>query len=248
MHPEEYRKLAARDQVHWFYRGKRAIALRWIQSYAKLHARDLLLDCGFGVGTWLVEMAGRCRVVGIDDHPDSIAIGSAQVMAKGGAVLCAEVNRIPLADGTVAVVTLMDVLEHLDEDIAALHEAVRVARSGGIILVIVPAFPSLWSDWDVSLHHRRRYERATLLAKLNQTNADILRCTFINSLAFPAIAAIRWLRNVLPSPGIRQRAEDKVPFEILNRALYHAFVQPALWPWFQPPFGVSLLAILRKRD
>ena len=89
MHPEEYRKLAARDQVHWFYRGKRAIALRWIQSYAKLHARDLLLDCGFGVGTWLAEMAGRCRVVGIDDHPDSIAIGSAQVMAKGGAVLCA---------------------------------------------------------------------------------------------------------------------------------------------------------------
>src|SRR5438552_16127429 len=97
MHPEEYRKLAARDQLHWFYRGKRAIARRWIQSYAKLHARALLLDCGRGVGTWLVEMAGRCRVAGIDDRPDSIATGSAQVIAKGGAVRCAAVNRTPQA-------------------------------------------------------------------------------------------------------------------------------------------------------
>src|SRR5438876_12081827 len=122
MHPEEYRKLAARDQLHWFYRGKRAMALRWIQSYATLHARDLLLDCGFGVGTWLAEMAGRCRVVGIDDHPDSIAIGSAQVMAKGGAVLCAEVNRIPLADGTAAVVTLKEYLVLLVDGVDVLHD------------------------------------------------------------------------------------------------------------------------------
>src|SRR5437764_15087174 len=97
MHPEEYRKLAARDQVHWFYRGKRAIALRWIQSYAKLHARDLLLDCGFGVGTWLAEMAGRCRFVGIDEHPETIAIGSAREMAKGGTALSAGVIRMPLS-------------------------------------------------------------------------------------------------------------------------------------------------------
>ena len=64
----------------------------------------------------------------------------------------------------LSIMTLMDVLEHLDDDDAALREMIRLTRPGGLIVITVPALRWLWSDWDVVLHHRRRYHRRPILA------------------------------------------------------------------------------------
>ncbi|HVS15679.1 MAG TPA: class I SAM-dependent methyltransferase [Thermoanaerobaculia bacterium] len=250
MNPEEYERLAAIDRDHWFYRGKREIVRHWIDRCVELGRDDLLVDAGCGTGTFLVEMAERCRVLGLDDFAESLAIARPRVGAVGGEVLQTGLDRVDLADGCATVVTLLDVLEHLDDDAGALAEMLRLVRPGGIVVITVPALRWLWSDWDEALHHRRRYHRADLRALCGRSGAELLHLAYFNALALPAIAVVRASRRVLRARARDdaergERMEDRIPPLPLNGLLRVAMVVPARWR-LGPPVGVSLLAVLRR--
>lgn len=219
----------------------------WINRYHSLQPSDLLIDAGCGTGTFLQEMAKDCQVVGLDDHEESIALARPKIEAVGGQILQSTLDHIDLPDGCAVVVTAQDVLEHLDDDRAAVCELTRLLKPGGILLVTVPALRWLWSDWDVALHHRRRYIRRELRKLLQHPDLDLLRCCYINSLLLPPIAAVRMWRKVHPPKPNAERAEDKLPKPWLNKILFQALVRPACWQWFSPPLGVSLLAVARKK-
>lgn len=247
MNPEEYAKLERIDREHWFYRGKREIVRHWIGRYLSLRPGDLLIDAGCGTGTMLVEMSSQCRVLGLDDHDESISLARPKVHAIGGGILQTDLRAIPLAGGCATVALLLDVLEHLDEPAAALDEMIRVVRPGGLLLITVPALRWLWSDWDVALHHRRRYHRRDFAALLARPGVELLRCGYINTVMLLPIAAVRLWRRILPPPPGRSRAEDSIPPAPLNAILRRCFVAPACLEWFRPPAGVSLLAALRRK-
>src|SRR5258706_4454222 len=139
MNVDEYEKLDRIDREHWFYAGKRAIVRHWIARYLELRPDDLLVDVGCGTGTFAVEMSRSCRVLGVDNHDESIRLAGPKLHAVGGSVLKSDLTRMNLPDRCAAVVTAMDVLEHLDDDAAALREMVRLARSGGVVVLTVPA-------------------------------------------------------------------------------------------------------------
>jgi SAM-dependent methyltransferase len=245
MDPHEYEKLEALDRAHWFYRGKRAIVRHWIDRYVSLGPNDVLIDGGTGTGTWPVEMSRRSLVIGLDDHEESLTLARPRLEGVGGVVLKTTLDRVDLPSGVATVVTLLDVLEHLDDDAAALREMIRLVRPGGLVIVTVPALRWLWSDWDVTLHHRRRYHRADLLRLVDQPEVEVLHCSYFNTAAMLPILLVRlWRRFFPPAPGT-PRAEDRLPRAPLNTLLYHLLVAPARWGWFRPPIGVSLLAVLR---
>jgi hypothetical protein len=125
---------------------------------------------------------------------------------------------------------------------------IRLVRPGGLVVITVPALRALWSDWDVALHHRRRYHRPELLKLSQQPGVETRHCAYFNSAALPAIAAVRaWRKLRPPKPG-EERAEDRVPNPLVNWMLYHSLVIPARWRWFRPPAGVSLLAVLQRNE
>lgn len=242
----EYANLDRIDRVHWFYRGKRAIVRHWINRYVSLGSDDLVIDAGMGTGAWLVEMSSVCRVIGLDDYEESIILARPRLEAVGGRAIKTPLDRVDLPDSCATVVTMLDVLEHLDDDRAALREMIRLLRPGGILIITVPALQWLWSDWDVTLHHRRRYHQADLLRLVSQPEVEVLRCAYTNTAMLPPIAVVRlWRKFFAPKPGA-PRAEDQIPGDTLNSLLYHSLVTPARWSWFQPPLGVSLLAVLRR--
>jgi SAM-dependent methyltransferase len=76
------------------------------------------------------------------------------------------VSRLPFADGTFDLVAAFDIVEHVDDDDAALRELVRVAAPAATILLSVPLHPSRWTRFDDLVGHRRRYEPAELASKL----------------------------------------------------------------------------------
>lgn len=248
MNPQEYANLDRLDALHWFYRGKRAIVAHWIDRYRPLAGPDLLVDAGTGTGIWPTEAARRygCRVIGVDDHDESLAIAGPRLDDVGGRLVRSNLEQIQLADGEASVVTALDVLEHLDDDRAALLELVRITRPGGLIVLTVPALRWLWSDWDEILHHRRRYHRGDLLRLLDVPDVELLRCAYFNSLLLPALALVRLGRKLVPARADGDRAENRLPSPPMNRLLYRLFVGPACAPWFHPPAGSSLLAVLRK--
>jgi SAM-dependent methyltransferase len=248
MNPDEYAKLNRIDREHWFYRGKRDVVRHWVGRFAPLRPDDLWVDGGCGTGTLLVEQSRVCRVLGLDDFEESITLARPRVEAVGGRVLKAPLDRVDLPDGCAAVVTLLDVLEHLDDDRAALAEMARLTRPGGLIVATVPALRALWSDWDVVLHHRRRYGRRDLLRLVQLPELEVLHCAYFNALLLPPIWLVRAWRRWRPVPPGADRAEDRIPPPWLNALLYRTLVTPACRGWFRPPAGVSLLAVLRRRD
>ncbi len=105
----------------------------------------------------------------------------------------------------------------------------------------------LWSDWDVALHHRRRYSKQSLLKLVTRPGVDVMRCAYFNAAMLPAILGVRMLRKVVPPKPGGKRAEDWLPGNMTNGLLRQLLVRPAQWKWFHPPFGVSLLAVLRRK-
>jgi ubiquinone/menaquinone biosynthesis C-methylase UbiE len=243
----EYEKLNNIDVNHWFYRGKRAIVRHWIERFRPLGANDLLVDAGMGTGTWLIEMAGNCKVLGLDDHDESLALAIPRLQKVNGAWCKTSLNHIDLKDNVAAVTTALDVLEHIQDDNSAIRELIRITQPGGLIVITVPALKFLWSDWDVTLHHYRRYERSELRKLAAYPSVDLLRLSFFNTATLPLIYLVRMFRKIRqPKPG-KARMEDAVPPSLINSILYQSMVFPAKQSWIHPPMGVSLLAILRKR-
>jgi SAM-dependent methyltransferase len=247
MNPEEYEKLAAIDRDHWFYAGKRAIVRHWISRYRRLTSDDVLVDGGMGTGTWLLSMARECRIIGLDDYEESLRIAKPLVEAAGGRAIKTGLGRVDLPDGAASVVTLLDVLEHLDDDAGALREMARLTKPGGLIVITVPALQILWSDWDEVLHHRRRYSRRQLLELIRRTpGVELLHCAYTNTFSLLPIALIRMWRKLVPLKPGAPRMEDQIPAPWLNRILYQLYVPPACAGWWHPPAGVSLLAVMRR--
>lgn len=246
MNPEEYEILSRVEREHWFYRGKREIVSRWIR---RLYGEDRSLkvvDCGCGTGYFAQRLIQKgYEVTGVDDHLDSIVRAKALLgenhFREGSA------ERFPFPPESVDVITLLDVLEHLREDRQALRSLYESLKPGGYLIITVPAFMLLWSDWDRALHHFRRYSSSELLSKVREAGFQISFWNYINIVAFPIVAAIRLLRTLLDPPvDSFNRPENQIPFKPLNRVLEFLFVTLAVQKWIRFPFGVSLLVVAQK--
>ena len=94
-----------------------------------------------------------------------------------------------------ALYLLMDVLEHVDDDLELLREYVRTASQGAIFLITVPAFSWLWSAHDVFLEHRRRYTLKEVRALCEQAPIDVIYARYLFAPTLPMVAMARLLRR-----------------------------------------------------
>jgi ubiquinone/menaquinone biosynthesis C-methylase UbiE len=246
MNPEEYNNLARVERHHWFYAGKREIVRNWINRCHPLKPTELLADCGAGTGIFADEMRAVCKVMAVDDFEESLKLLEARLGKD--AVLKGSCTALPLADGSVDVLTALDVIEHVQDDRASVNEFLRVLRPGGIAVITVPALMSLWSDWDLTLRHFRRYDARTL-RKIIPAQFEILHLNYINVAVLPLVFFVRKFRAFKQRLGfkINSRSEDQIPPEWLNRFLQWQFVRLACQQAVRFPAGVGLLAVLRKK-
>ncbi len=242
MNAEEYANLDRMEATHWYYAGKRVIARRWLELAGPPRADQVLLDCGAGTGRFAQEMESACRVMVLDDHEESLRI--LRTRFRPEQILSLAGDQVPLPAGSLDYVTALDVLEHTPDDRAVVAGFSRLLRPGGVALVTVPAGMALWSDWDVALHHYRRYSRAQLQALFPAAEWELVHVNYTNVIVYPGVWIVRKWRKVFPSLG---RTEDAEPPRWLNGLLQRLFVGMALWR-IPLPFGVSLLLVARRRD
>jgi len=224
---------------HFWFVGRREL-VRGLLGRHLGRAPQRLLDVGCGTGRLAGELvAAGHRVTALDFLPEALA--AARADAPGVAILRAEAGRLPLAAGSFDAVTVLDVLEHVD-DTAALAELRRVVRPGGLLVLTVPAAPWLWSHRDAAAGHRRRYTRRSLEAALAAAGFAPLELGGYQCALFPAVAASR----LLGRRGPRLRDAEERPPALVNAAL--AWInrrEAALGPG-RLPFGSSLAAACRR--
>lgn len=248
MDAAEYTNIAALEREHWYYSGKRRFVRDWIFRARPPGREDLLLDCGAGTGLFAEEMQAHCRVKVLDDHEEALRI--LRTRFRDDQILSLAGDRVPLPDGSLEYVTALDVLEHVPDDAAVVRGFHRLLKPGGLAVVTVPASMALWSDWDVALHHFRRYDRAQLRALFPAADWEIVHVNYTNVVVYPAVWAIRrlraWQKKKETAGASVARSEDKIPPAPINSLLRGTFVNMARWrvPF---PFGVSLLLVARRR-
>ncbi len=239
---EQYANL---ESWHWWFRGRQLILESVLRSQlnGKKSFAIASLGCGPAEGLlWLRPFAGPAgRVVGIDAEPLH-----ARQKPPNIEYVIGNIETIPMADRSFDAVLALDVLEHLDDDVAGLREAARLVKPGGLLLITVPALPSLWGGQDVVSNHRRRYVKKTLREVFNRAALPLPRVTYFNSLLFAPVAGVRWTRRLL---GREERArsdfDDSRPGQVNNILTGIFAAEQHLVNRISLPIGVSLLATLR---
>ena len=125
------------------------------------------------------------EVTGVDAFPEAIELCRERGLDN---VLEAPVEELPFEPGSFDLMFATDVIEHLDDDVLALRELRRVAADGARLVLTVPAYGWLWSDHDVSVHHRRRYTADRLRESVRAAGWRPAVDTYFFATALPAVA------------------------------------------------------------
>ena len=243
MEAQVFARMAALDAEHWWFVARRHILAELIRREIRPPegARILEVGCGTGHNLAMLGQFGHVEATELDATARGIA-----AKRLGRTVLSAALPDLSMfAADTFDLIALLDVLEHVADDEASLTAIRARLKPGGRLVVTVPANPWMWTAHDAAHHHHRRYRKRELAALARRTGFAIDLLSPFNSLLFPPIAAARLVGKATG----RESADDAMPPQPVNALLRTVF---GLERWLigrvPMPFGVSLVAILRRPD
>lgn len=227
---------------HWWYRARRHLLVRLLRG--RMPGGGLAVDVGCGTGETLaaLEVAGATRVAGTDLSALALSLGA---HARGQrTVVVARAEHVPFRDAAADCVVAMDVIEHLDDDVRALRELVRIARPGATVYLTVPAYQALWSDHDVRAAHRRRYTASQLTASAHAAGIAVERVSYYNS--FLVLPALLLRRTPLRRLTKETDEETSMVHPALDRVLLGLSRLEQWWiARWRVPFGLSIVLVGR---
>lgn len=229
---------------HWWFVGRRRIISKFLRDIvSRLGRRPEIVDVGCGTGANLVMLAEFGDAKGIDVSEDALAFCRERGLTN---VQLGAAEDLPLEDGSVDLVTALDVVEHLDDDLAGLKEFRRVLRPDGRIMLFVPAFMFLWGVQDDVSNHRRRYTMPQLLDVVRRAGFEVEQSTYANITFFLPILLVR---KFMQLTGIKTETENTIGVSSLNGLFAWIFgLEATLLRYMNLPFGVSAICVARRID
>ncbi|HEY6045376.1 MAG TPA: methyltransferase domain-containing protein, partial [Pyrinomonadaceae bacterium] len=200
------------EETHWWYVGRRRIIVSFVKEICAqvTDRRPRILDVGCGTGANLKTLSEFGDAEGVDVSPDAIEFCRERGLTN---VKLGAAEELPYESGTFDLVTALDVVEHLDDDVGGLREMRRVLRRGGHALIFVPTFMWLWGVQDVVSNHRRRYTLSELRRALEEAGFEIERATYANITFLPPVFLIRLLMRIT---GIKTDTEARINIPVFN--------------------------------
>jgi SAM-dependent methyltransferase len=245
--PHYFPTLAAVEKDHYWFAARRRVVRDALERAVPDLSERALFDLGCGSGGLLqylgesgVRLAGACDV-----YPESLEIVRRRV---GVPLVLVDEGRFPPLGPGYSLVSMFDVLEHIDDDVGTLGHLFSILEPGGVVVLTVPAHPFLYDEMDEIAHHRRRYRRDELRRKLRAEGFEVRRLAHFMAPLVPLVV-LRWLRRALSRRGSaldRRRLELSVVPGV-NR------VMSAVLALERPivrlgglPFGSSLIAVASR--
>ena len=214
---------AVLEREHWWYVAERMAAL---DAAHRAGATGPLLELECGTGAFL-EAAG--------------AAGLGPVAGTAG-----HAAGVPAREGSAGAVVALDVLERVDDDVAAVRDAARALRRGGVFIATLPADPRAWSEYDVALGHRRRYSRASARELLEHAGLEVTYTGYFLSWLSP----LSFVLSRTPLRAVLLRDPERASFvhrrvNTILRAVVE--IERRVAAHVPLPFGQALVVAGRKR-
>ena len=234
-----YNHMARLDDVHWWYRGRRQILEKYIERSANLptDARILEIGCGTGHNLAMLAKFGSVDAIEIDETSRVIAEGR-----LGREIYTSSLPELrDISRNAYDMIALLDVLEHVEDDVAALRSMADCLKQGGKILITVPAHPWMWSNHDVVNHHHRRYTRKSLAKCLTKAGLRFDQLNYFNSLLFPIAVTQRLAAKVF---GNESQGNATLPGPMNNLFEKIFVLERYAIGRFPLPLGLSLVTLV----
>ncbi|KKI18638.1 class I SAM-dependent methyltransferase [Sphingomonas sp. ABOLG] len=233
-----YDRMAEHDSTHWWYRARRDILADYLTREGRLPKEARILEIGCGTGHNLPMLAQFGRVDAIEIDPAARDVASQRL---GKAVGDAPLPALPgVPDAHYDLIAVLDVVEHIEDDVAALQAMRARLAPGGKILITVPAHQWMWSAHDVVNHHHRRYSKTTLVKAIDAAGLRPRKLGYFNSLLFPLAAGARIMGRITG----REDSDDTPPAAPLNTLFEKIFrLERHMVGRLPMPPGVSIITL-----
>jgi SAM-dependent methyltransferase len=221
---------------HWYYVSKACALARSVAD----RPPSRILDVGAGSGYFsrmLLKAPSAVRATCVDTG----YAADRNEMSDSKPIAFRRNGSDPDAD----LVLLMDVLEHVDDDVALLREYVQAAKRGTRFVVSVPAFEWLWSGHDEFLEHRRRYTLAAIRRVMRDAGLTAVSGFYFFASIFPAVAVQRLAGRVL-ARGEKPGSDLRRHHPITNRMLTAIGLLECRVARYNRAFGLTAFAVGEK--
>lgn len=235
-------ELSLKEKNYWWHVNRRRLVLKFLDKQHLSEGRVLEVGCGGGLLSSLLTQAGG-NVVASDILIDAIRFAKIKGVIKG---LTFDASQPwPFKKHSFQIIILLDVLEHIKDDVACLREARRVLRQNGMAVLTVPAHQFLFSDWDRVLGHHRRYTKSHLRRAFRDVGFQPMVISYHNALSFFPALILRGKDRLFGRH--REHAEFPDVPEIMNKCL-------KLWGRLECalislklPIGLSFFVVLKSK-
>lgn len=243
------------QERHFWYRGRHRFLLAAVDRYLlKAGTRHDVIDLGGGVGGWVRYLTqhrpdGLGQVALADSSLEALKLAM-PILPPTSQRYQIDLMQLQMHEQWDAAF-LLDVIEHLPDDLQALRQASDAIKPGGYLFVTTPAFPQLWSYIDDMSHHLRRYRRNDFTRLAKETGLTLCDTRYFMFFLSPAY----WLSRIKPSIATMlsvQRNEfiskqHQVPAPFINGILFATFaLETPIGHYFRFPWGTSILAVFKK--
>ncbi len=236
-----YEELYLLEEKHWWLVAKREISIKLLRSFSG-KKRLKILDIGCGTGKNIESFSKLGKTWGIDISPQAINYCKKRGIKN---IKLGNAEKTGYRTESFDVVTLLDVLEHVDDN-KTLKEIYRILKPKGILIVSVPAYQSLWSRWDEALHHKRRYNKKSLQMLFKENHLKLKKISYMFSFLLPPVFILRKIKSFLYSndyPSDFRLAPPLINLIMLNISrIEHKLVLKN-----SVPFGTSIICVLSKK-
>jgi len=241
MREDLFKDILDQEKLHWWHKSKQKLIRLLVEKYVNKKSPKIL-DVGCGTGMIIEKLADIAKMWGVDSHVDAIKICKGKGLNR---IKKGKSEKLPFRNSFFDCLTVLDVLEHTN-DSKSIEEFRRVLKKGGILILTVPGYPWMWSEWDRILGHKKRYTKQTLTRILNKNQFNIVKISYLYSFLLIPAFLIRRFKERLP---LKSYSSDfSINFGFINYLLkYIAKIEIWYLERKNIPFGLTLIAVAEKR-
>jgi len=205
----------------------------WIVALMAPYLRGRILEVGAGHGKFTDLLARYGPVTATELSDRAVAVLRARYAGSDRVTVR---HAGELTDAGFDTAVMVNVLEHIDDDVGALRSVGDDLRPGGEVVVFSPAFNALYSRFDSAVGHFRRYTRATLVRAVADADLELVEARYVNAPGALAWYVLATRLGQRPTAGWSTMIYDRVVVPVVRR----------VEQWRRPPFGQSLLVVARR--